>query len=167
VSFTDFKNQIEKQIKRLSCIERLRFALNICSRLLPDYKAFHEKYGWGNPTNLEQGFKYCEQVLNGDSANNIQIEEIKKSIIEVTPDTEDFSDYDGSYALNACSAVIECLEFVSDKDIEHITNISSYMTDSIDFKISEKFGRLSDDAIDAHPWMINEINIQIALTKQY
>jgi hypothetical protein len=39
------------------------------------------------------------------------------------------------------------------------------MTDTVDFKITEKFGDLSDDAIDAHPWMTNERNIQIAWTK--
>lgn len=165
MTFTEFKNKIEKQIKGLSDNERLKFALDTCKRLWREYETFHEKNKWGNPKILANGLKYCEQILNGDKADNYQIEEIKKSIEEVTPDTEDFGDWDGSYALNACTAIIESLEFISDKNIEHIANISSYMTDTVDFKISEKFGDLSDDAIDTHPWMTNERNIQIALTK--
>jgi len=165
MTFTEFKDKIEKQIKGLSDNEGLKFALYICKRLLPDYETFHQKNKWGNPDILAKGLKYCEQILKGDKADNDQIEEIKKSIEEVTPDTEDFGDWDGSYALNACTAIIESLEFISDHDIEHILKVSSYMTDTVDFKITEKFGDLSNDAIDAHPWMTSERNNQIALTK--
>lgn len=164
MTFTEFKNKIEKQLIGLSDNERLKFALDMCKRLLPDYEIFHEKNKWGNPDILTKGLKYCEQILNGDKADNHQIEEIRKSIEKVTPDTEYFGDWDGSYALNVCNAIIESLEFIIDKDIEHILNVSSYMTDTVDFKIAEKFGELSDDTIDTHPWMTNERNIQITLT---
>lgn len=165
MTFTEFKNVFEKQIKELSDNGRLTFSLDISKRLLQDYRIFHEKYKWGNPDSLANGIKYCELVLNGDKADNYRIEELMSAIDEVTPNTDDFGDWDGSYALNACVAVIESLEFLLDKNIEHIVNVSSCMTDTVDFKITETFGDLSEDAIDAHPWMISERNEQITMTQ--
>lgn len=91
--------------------------MDICKRLLPEYGTFHENNKWGNPDILAEGIKYCAQILNGDKADYYQIEEIKSSIDEVTPNTDDFGDWDGSYALNACVAIIESLEFILDKNI--------------------------------------------------
>jgi uncharacterized protein YjaG (DUF416 family) len=165
MTFTEFKNIIEKQVKGISDNGQLTFALDICKRLLPEYKTFYEKYKWGNPDLLAKGIQCCEQILNGDKADSFQIEELISKINEVTPNTDDFGDWEGSYALNSCVAVIESLEFLLDKNIEHIINVSGCMTDTIDFKIRETFGDLTDDAIDAHTWMIRERDEQITLTK--
>jgi uncharacterized protein YjaG (DUF416 family) len=164
MTLTEFKNIIEKQVEGLSENGRLIFSLDICKKLLQDYRTFNKKYEWGNPELLVKGINYCVQTLNGDKSDKYRIEEIISAIDEVTPDTEDFGEYDGSYALNACVAVIESLEFLIDKNIEHIVNVSTCMMDTVDFRIRESFGYLPDEAIDVHPWMVSERNEQIRMT---
>lgn len=79
------------------------------------------------------------------------MKEILPKVDNITPNTEDFGN--ASYALNACSAVYETLEFLINKDQKHILNIGSYLTDTIDFKIQED-DELSEVQIDNHPMMI-------------
>ncbi|RYE38216.1 MAG: DUF416 family protein, partial [Sphingobacteriales bacterium] len=74
-------------------------------------------------------------------------------VASITPDTEDFGDYCGSYALNAASAVCETLELILEGNLEHVYNIGTYSTDTIDFKIHESED-LTDEQIDRHPAMI-------------
>ena len=72
-------------------------------------------------------------------------------IENITPDTGDFED--ASYALNACAATYETLEYLIDKDSSHIVNIGTCLTDTIDFKIQEEM-ELNEMEIDSHPLMI-------------
>jgi|SRR5688572_27437587 len=165
MTLIEFKDKLKRQIERLSDDERRQFALDICKRLFPDYEAFYRKHKWGNLNNLKKGIKLCEQIKLDSNVNIDQLEELRKSIEEGTPDTENYGDWDGSYALNAAAAIIETLAFVQDKNIAHVLNVSELMTDTVDFKISQNFGNLSPEALDAHTWMIDERNRQIDLTK--
>lgn len=82
-----------------------------------------------------------------------------------TPDTEDFGDYDGSYALNAVASIYELLNFLLDEDKSHLLNISTYMLDDIDFKIAEAGTDLTYEQLDTHPETVKErlFQLQIAM----
>jgi uncharacterized protein YjaG (DUF416 family) len=79
------------------------------------------------------------------------------------PDMDDFGDFDSSYALNASCAVCELLEYLLDKDKSHIFNISTYMTDTIDFKLSEADADLTNEELENHSDLIKEWKYQLKL----
>ncbi|HYH16724.1 MAG TPA: DUF416 family protein, partial [Flavisolibacter sp.] len=96
--------------------------------------------------------QFCEKAKQGV----IDVNKVKTMLAKVeaiTPDTEDFGDYLGSYALNAAASVYNTLQFILDKDQLHIYNIGTYLTDTVDFKVHEK-EELTDAQIDEHPMMI-------------
>lgn len=76
-----------------------------------------------------------------------------------------FGDFDGSYALNASAAVYELLNYLMDQKPEHLINISSSMTDTIDFKPSKSDPSLSNEELASHSELIEEMNLQLVLTK--
>src|SRR5262249_16724706 len=82
-----------------------------------------------------------------------RIEEMLLTVEAITPDTEDFGNNIGSYALNAATSIYETLQFILDKDLLHIYNIGTYLTDTVDFKICEQED-LTDEQIDKEQMMI-------------
>ncbi|KIO75086.1 hypothetical protein TH53_22870 [Pedobacter lusitanus] len=73
----------------------------------------------------------------------------------------EFGDFDSSYALNASAVVYELLEYLLDKDISHIYNISTYVTDTIDFKLGEADPSLTNEELENHPDIIMNGNINL------
>jgi len=142
---------------------QLKFAVLICEKLYFDYQKFAETENWGNADLLMDAIRICQKALNNSIDTN-QIKSLLPEIDQITPDTNDFGDWSGSYALNACTSVYETLEFNLDKDKMHIYNIGTFYTDTIDFKIQEK-GILTDLEIENHPGMIEAWNFIIEQTK--
>jgi uncharacterized protein YjaG (DUF416 family) len=95
-----------------------------------------------------------------------EIKELVLEVDKVIPDTEDFGDYSGSYALNASAAVLELLEYIIDRNQEHIINISTYSTDTIDFKLHESNQSLNESDLIHHPLLLQELERQLELTKK-
>jgi len=78
---------------------------------------------------------------------------MQSKVEDITPHMDDFGDYDGSYALNACIAVFYTLQFYLDADPINTYYIGTALTDTVDFKIHESEEELSEDEIDEHPMM--------------
>jgi len=76
---------------------------------------------------------------------------------------DDVGDFDGSYALNASFVVYELLEYLYDGDVSHIFNISTYMTDTIDFELSEADPNLTEEELENHKDIIVEWTYQLGL----
>jgi uncharacterized protein YjaG (DUF416 family) len=93
------------------------------------------------------------------------MENIILEVDKVIPDTEDFGDYSGSYALNASAAVIELLEYLIDTNQEHIISISTYSTDTIDLKLHESDQSLAESDLIHHPLLLRELERQLELTR--
>ncbi len=141
------------------------FALDICRRLLPEYIDFSHRNNWGDPETINDAINFCKinkkfQLIEIETAN-----ELHKAVETVIPDMDDFGDYDSSYALNASCAVLELLEFLLDGDKSHILNISTYMTDTVDFKISEAEPDLTNEQLENHERISKELNYQLDLIK--
>jgi hypothetical protein len=135
--------------------------LSICKKLFFEYEVFSKANSWGNPDALLDAINY----LNNNDPNDYIIEEINdllKAVEIVTPDTEDFDEC--SYALNASCAVIEVLEFVRDKNSDHVYNVSTMLTDTVDFKIQEN-SELTPKQVDQHSLMIETRNWLLNLTQ--
>jgi uncharacterized protein YjaG (DUF416 family) len=156
---------LQTQIEQLPFRKDIEFALNICIRLLPDYVSFYQNNEWGDPKKVKEAIDFCERNSSSLDIDMNQLSKIKEELDSVTPDTEGFGDWDGSYALNSSCAVLELLEYLQDRDKDHILNIGSYITDTINFKLSEENEDISDEQLKDHPQIIEELTYQIELTK--
>jgi uncharacterized protein YjaG (DUF416 family) len=160
-----FQGQIDRQLQRTTDSERIRFGLDICNRLLPDYKAFEIKDKWGDSSVLIEAIKFIDTFINKESIDLGKLDLLISMIDKVIPDTEDFSDWDVSFALNASVSIFELLSYLKDKDYNHILTISTLMTDNIDFKIQMNNTKITDDEIDCHPMLTAEFKHQLELIK--
>lgn len=138
------------------------FGLDICERLLPDYVSFSENRSWGNAGILKDSINFCRKN-KGNTQNDTAIQNYLDKLDPDIPDIDEFGDFDGSYALNASAVVYELLEYLLDKDTSHIYNISTYMTDTIDFKLSEADPNLTNEELENHPDIIDERKYQLRL----
>lgn len=159
---SEFKNLFEAKTDRLNSDQLIVFGLNICERLLPEYITFSEKHHWGNVELLKECIALA-RFSKGRVVSNSDIKSYLNKLDPIIPDTEDFGDFDGSYALNASAAVYELVEYLGDKVSEHIYNISTYITDTIDFKLSEADPSLANQVLENHPDIINEWRCQLKL----
>jgi uncharacterized protein YjaG (DUF416 family) len=150
--YEDFTIQFNQQVLELDQNRQLDLAVTICKKLFFDYQMFSEKYQWGNPDILLDAITICEQGKHNKVDNSL-VEQMIAYVDSITPDIDDFGDWDGSYALNACVAVCETLEFLIDTQPKHIYYVGICLTDTVDFKIQEE-KEFSKVEIDKHPMMI-------------
>jgi hypothetical protein len=104
----------------------------------------------GDPDVLLNAIKLCQLYIKNET-KIASLENILPIVDNAMPDTEDFPN--ASYALNASATVYETLQFLIDKDLNHILNIGTYLTDTVDFKIQENES-LTDFQINNHPIML-------------
>jgi uncharacterized protein YjaG (DUF416 family) len=131
--------------------ELLRFGLEVCKRLYPDYAAFSRKHSWGDADLLLDAICVCERSLDSAPDQKLVLD-LRRRIDAVIPDTEDFGETDGSYALNASAVVAYVLQYVLDKDAESIRHIATLYYDNIDIKLQES-GISGHDALASHSRM--------------
>lgn len=151
MSYKEFTYGFKKQVFALSYEKQLDFALSVCKRLFFDYQNFHIQEKWGDPEQLMDAIKFCEQAKNVSSTKT-EIESMISDIEAITPDTEDFGDEMGSYALNACVAVLHTLQFLLTKDPLDIFYVGNALYDTIDVRVQED-QNLSEEEIDKHRLM--------------
>ena len=151
MTYQDFQTIFKQQVDTLPYESLLDLALAVCKRLYFDYENFVMVEHWGDKDVLMDAIRLCDQAkteLNADSIKKMLIQ-----VVAVTPDTEDFGDLSGSYALNAAASVYDTLQFILDKEPVHIIAIGTYLTDTVDFKIQER-EHLTEEQIDEHPMMV-------------
>ncbi len=145
------------------------FAYLTCVRLYPNYVYFSLNYGFGNPSILREAIEYIYDNLFEQNTDKNKIQAIVQKVEENTPDTGDFSVIFVSSALDACTAILDSLDFLIHKDFSKIQSISTYGTDTVDMYIQElenlDFNTDKDfqNKIDNHPLMKKEIAIQIGI----
>jgi uncharacterized protein len=151
MEYSTFIERLELRSEAMTPDELLRFGLEICNRLYADYAAFSRKHHWGDADLLLDAIATCERSLDSAPDQELVLG-LRSRIDAVIPDTEDFGDHDGSYALNASAAVACVLQYVLDKGAKHIRDVATLYYDNIDFKLQES-GVLGEDALANHPMM--------------
>jgi uncharacterized protein YjaG (DUF416 family) len=150
MTYQEFTSKFKLRATKASYDNQLNLAKSVCKKLFFDYQSFCAKNKWGDPNTLLDAIKFLDNEISM-SVNRELINKWIDSIEMITPDTEDFEN--ASYALNACVSVCEALDFLVDKNSEHIYIIGTMLTDTTDIKIHEKWG-LTRAQIDQHPLMI-------------
>ena len=161
---TQFYEQLSNQLSLLPKNQLINFGVNICQRLLPDYIDFHRQFNWGDPEILKKSIQYIKDTP-ADAVDEEKVKQLLADLDAILPDTEEFTDPLGSYALNAACAVFELLEYLIDPEIDHLLNISSTITDTIDFKLSELEQDLSEEEIANHPDLLKEWHHQLEISR--
>lgn len=165
MTVSEFTPLLTRQLNGLTNEKAADFALNICRRLFPEYTDFSVRNNWGDPEVIEEAISFCTQNKTFQNVEFEKVKKLHKAVELVIPDMDDFGDFDSSYALNASCAVLELLEFFLDGDKTHILNISTYMTDTVDFKISEAEPDLTNEQLDHHEKIVGELIYQLDLIK--
>jgi uncharacterized protein YjaG (DUF416 family) len=164
MQYKEFDALYKQQVYSLTYEQGLNLAVEVCKRLYFDYERFVSKENWGDKDLLMDAIQQCEQAKSQLVEKSI-IEEMLSKVDAVTPDTEDFGNFLGSYALNAAASVYETLQYTIDKDLLHVYSIGTYLTDTVDFKIDDnQEEKISEEQIDEHPMMIEARNFLLEKT---
>jgi uncharacterized protein YjaG (DUF416 family) len=157
------------QLKQLTFTKQLAFSYLVCERLYPNYVFFSKKYKFGDPDILRQAADFIFRDFFEEHPDKNKIDFFRKQIYKNTPNPGDFRTILTSSALDACTALMETLDFMEDKKTSRIDDISTFATDSISMHIvniaSLDFNRDKDfqKQIDEHPLMEREVRIQLGI----
>ncbi|WP_254562853.1 DUF416 family protein [Dyadobacter diqingensis] len=164
--------EIKKDLGRLSDKAKLFFAALTCDHLYPNYVHFQETTGWGDPETLREAIDTIYQYLiNGDLYTSNDIQVWIDSVDLITPDTEDFPEITSSYALDACTAVLSTLRFITESNLDCIVEVATYARDTVDMYVQIRDDFNSSDPniearIAADPLMIREKRRQCQLIER-
>jgi len=165
MNWTEYREQLTKNVDGLSSHQKLKFAIEVCEKLFPDYKTFQDESKWGNTNLIADGLAACKQNANGLGTDEKSVQILIAGIEKITPDTEDFGEVIGSLALNSTAAVCEALRFILDNKTERISDIGGLSYDSAYFRACEVYPKLSESEIKNHQDLQNEVNWQLEKTK--
>jgi uncharacterized protein len=164
MKYDEFIIKFKEQVFSIHYDKQLTLAIEICKKLYFDYANFLEKYQWGDKDVLLDAIEVLEQSKTSDIQQSL-IDDTLRQLDTITPDMDDFeSDEVASYALNACIAVYNAVQFITDKQPKRIYDIGICLTDTIDFKVQEQ-QTLTQVEIDNIPLMIQARNYLIEKTK--
>tara|TARA_R110002020_G_C16078460_1_gene756858 strand:+ start:25 stop:564 length:540 start_codon:yes stop_codon:yes gene_type:complete len=164
MNWTEYREQLTKNVDGLSSRQKLKFAIEVCEKLFPDYKTFQDESKWGNTNLIADGLAACNQSANGLDTDEKSVQILIAGIEKITPDTEDFGEVSGSLALNSAAAVCEALSFILDNKTKRISDIGGLSYDSAYFKACEDYPKLSESEIKNHQNLQNEIKWQLEKT---
>lgn len=157
-AYLTFIDKIDKLIESVSSETKFLLALDISKKLYPDYLSFATKTGFGDSAVLEEALTFSETSFKNLESDSPLLNELIEKVVAVTPDNEDFSSWEITYAANASQAVYELLLYLKDSKNKHISDICSLMIDTTDFKIAAANEHLSDEGIFKHPQMLETMN---------
>jgi uncharacterized protein YjaG (DUF416 family) len=150
MTYKEFIQLFNLQTSTLSYEKQMNLAIAVCKKLFRDYRDFSLQNDWGNSDLILDTIKFIESFKNVEVDKKLLKQKVR-GIENITPDTEDFGD--ASYALNSCIVVCETLDFMADKNHNHIYVIGTCFTDTVDFKIQED-DELTEELIDRNPEMV-------------
>lgn len=154
-AYLNFFDKLDLLISKANQTSKLILALNICRKLYPDYLRFASKYNKPGAETLLNAIEFCNNYSQTGHLEESRLNEFVTEIEHITPEADNLSDWEVSYAYNAVASVSELLMYIKRPDDKRISDICSFMIDTIDFKIAKDNEHLSDDAIFKHPVMLN------------
>jgi len=163
MNFQQFCSILKENIQALPFDKRLAFANAINKKLFFDYQEFYEEESFGNPDLLLDAIN----LIENSHSNTLEQESIKQLMLDINqacPDMDDFGGNAAYSALNSCAAVYETLEFLIDKNSQHIYEVGLCLINTVDSKIQEE-DELNEEEINNHPVMIEAREYLLDLSK--
>ena len=132
-----FLIEIEKRLKLLPNDNKVLFSALTCEKLLLNYNYFSSLENWGDKSILDDPMVLYYEFIKNNIIDEIELERISRLIEDIAPDTEDFNSPLVSYALDACCAFEDTINFLKTFDYHYVLNVSSYARDTVDMFIQE------------------------------
>lgn len=153
------------QLKKLDYTKQLAFAYLTCERLYPNYVYFSHNFKFGNDKVLKGAINFISDSLFDNAIDKNTTQRLLKDVDKIIPYPEKFTTVLASSALDACTVVIETLNFLLDKQSSRLEDISTLATDTIDMYIQERDGidynsENFEIKIYKDPLMQNELAVQ-------
>jgi uncharacterized protein YjaG (DUF416 family) len=162
--------EIIKLLEQFDYKKQLLFAYLTCERLYPNYVYFSKNFNFGDSKILREAIDFIyNALLNSDSLAIKDIPEHLREIDINTPFPHHFQTIIASSALDACTAIMETINFIVDKKANRLIDISTFATDTVDMYIGDKenLDFNSDpefeNKIANNPLMKRELNIQTGI----
>ena len=156
-----------KLLEKLDYNKQLTFAYLACERLYPNYISFSASYNFGEPQIIRQAIDFIyDNLLVTEFADAERINFYLNVVDIHTPFPHNFDTIFASSALDACTAILETLEFMMDRKTARLSDISTFATDTVDMYISSRddmdfnTDKYFEQKILADPLMQREINVQ-------
>jgi uncharacterized protein YjaG (DUF416 family) len=154
-------------LKKLDLNKQLVFSYLTCERLYPNYVYFSDNYKFGNKKALREAINFIyNNLLINNLFNNSDIHRHLKAVNSNIPRPENFNTILASSALDACTTVLETLDFILDKKSIRLNDVSTFATDTVDMYIQEKYNldfntdQEFEQKIINHPLMQKELAVQ-------
>lgn len=157
-------DRLHSALDKLPAERRAAFGLGICERMHPNFVAFARGTG-ADPSALRAFVDLAWEVLAG--RQGVDLDDAAAQCEELAPDTnESFHDLVSS-ALDAAVATSVLLQFLTDRQTEHIVEIAGLACDSADMYVQELESMDPQDPdleerIRLHPLMQRELERQAA-----
>jgi uncharacterized protein YjaG (DUF416 family) len=131
----------------LSRLKQIAFAASCCERLLPNYLAFSVEEGWGDYMALKQSTDRIWSYLIDGHSEPFPFIDLDK-LIQLVPDTEEFTSVFTALAGDAVSATVYTLEGCNDEST--IADRLKLVLEVTENSIFEYLVAVNDPDVEAH-----------------
>jgi len=162
MTHAEFKDLLKENINKSSHARLIDFSVSICEQLLPDYISFSKAEGYGDIKLMKKAITFCKENRDQNAETlemTLDLEELEENI----PDVDESEDLDSTTAMNASCAIFELLEYLTDREPDHIVNIAIYTIDTVAFKSGEPNFIESLDDLDGNAAITEEYKRLLAL----
>jgi hypothetical protein len=100
-----------------------------------------------------------------DDASSVPWVEVREDVLNATPDSEDFSSLEASFALNAALVAASIASFLADEGDSHVAEAIGYARDSLHANALSEIGAVVYDSafetnIETHPLIQRERRVE-------
>jgi uncharacterized protein YjaG (DUF416 family) len=125
------KDDLRVTAGQLLLAHKIVFGASCCERMLPNYQAFTITAKWGNFHLLRATLDDLWAFTLGNASAMDDAVARKDSILEATPDADDFQNQYTGVAQDAVFSLLHLLECCRDNDPAHIAKIGEWCVESI------------------------------------
>jgi len=123
---------IGKRVGNLPKEYRIVFAACCAERLVPNYRVFVNAEEWGDRRLLDDALTCVWQFVEGSAVTADRIQQFISDVATITPDSEDFSGFLTSLAIDAAASVCYALRCCLDGAPIHSVHAAAVSINSLD-----------------------------------
>ena len=147
MNFDSYKIFLETNLIHLDAKKKSLFAFLCCERILPAYINFSNSEKWGNPIVLHEAMNMILSYVKGDQPAQNRMRKVLQELLENTPDSDDFTSVNTSYAQSAVSSIYYTLSFILKKNIDELIWVPILVFEVINMHVTEKLNLPNIDSV--------------------
>lgn len=163
-------DEIRPLLTSLTQQGKLAFTYSIAARMEPQYMAFYNSEGWGDPAVVKASLDAIRDKVIGITST-IHLEPLLERLEAVIPDVDEHESSLASYAMDAGCAIHEALRYLLESQDEQAISVATFSRDTVDMYVQELHDLSPNDPaleekIATDPYMVNEVNRQLTSLRQ-